>query len=139
MILNNIARGVELDLAAEDVAEEMLDEAAGDGAASAAQAAVREAKNEELAKRLHHENKMSAAEEVCDDLAGECGCRAQSGGAKMPKTVTKVKNEEVSHLIYTMETIKWICSGSNWSQLVTGGNWLVTLVALVGLTIFAQP
>ena len=69
-----------MDLAAEDVAEEMLDEAAGDGAASAAQAAVREAKNEELARRLHHESKMSAAEEVCDDLEGE-----EEGGAKMPK------------------------------------------------------
>ena len=30
-----------------------------------------ETKNEELQKRLHHESKMSAAEEVCDDIAGE--------------------------------------------------------------------
>ena len=67
----NDFRGIELELAAEDVAEDMLDEAAREGVASAAQGALREAKNEELQKRLHHESKMSAAEEVCDDIAGE--------------------------------------------------------------------
>ena len=39
-----------------------------------------------------------------------------------------------------METIKWLCSRSNMSQLVTGGSWLgiVPLFALVGLTIFTR-
>ena len=60
-----------MELAAEDVAEDMLDEAAREGVASAAQAAVREAKNEELQKRLHHESKMSAAEDVCESIAGK--------------------------------------------------------------------
>ena len=70
-IFNNDSRSVELERAAEDVAEDMLDEAAREGVASAAQAALREAKNEELQKRLHHESKMSAAEEVCESIAGE--------------------------------------------------------------------
>ena len=67
---NNDCRGVELELAAADVAEDMLDDAAREGVASVAQAAVRDAKNEELQKRLHHESKMSAAEDVCESIAG---------------------------------------------------------------------
>ena len=59
-----------MELAAEDVAEEVLDEAAREGVASAAQAALREAKNEELQRRLHHESKMSAAEDVCESITG---------------------------------------------------------------------
>ena len=59
-----------MELAAEDVADEVLDEAAREGVASAAQAALREAKNEELQRRLHHESKMSAAEDVCESITG---------------------------------------------------------------------
>ena len=59
-----------MELAADDVAEEVLDEAAREGVASAAQAALREAKNEELQRRLHHESKMSAAEDVCESITG---------------------------------------------------------------------
>ena len=70
LVLNNDFRGVELELAAEDVTEDILDEASREGVASAAQAAVREAKNEELQRRLHHESKMSAAEDVCESIAG---------------------------------------------------------------------
>ena len=39
-----------------------------------------------------------------------------------------------------METIKWTCGRSSWSQLVTGGHWfwMVALVALLRLTIFTR-
>ena len=41
-----------------------------------------------------------------------------------------------------METIKWTCGRSNWSQLVICCNWLwmvmVALVAILGLTIFTR-